>query len=62
MKTLLAMSIDELKEVLERAENGNKYHGYSHTVVVSQSGNGAVYVELLSNYAECNSLTLLARK
>ena len=59
---IITMSIDELRTVLEKAENQNKYHGMSHTIMIGTDSNGSAYIELLSQYAECNSITLLKRK
>lgn len=59
---IITMSIDELRAVLEKAENQNKYHGMSHTIMIGTDRTGSAYIELLSNYAECNSITLLKRK
>ncbi len=56
------MSIDELRTVLEKAENQNKYHGMSHTIMIGTDSHGSAYIELLSQYAECNSTILLKRK
>ena len=59
---IITMSIDELRKVLEKAENQNKYHGMSHTIMIGTDSRGCAYIELLSNYQECNSSILLKRK
>jgi hypothetical protein len=59
---IITMSIDELRTVLEKAENQNKYHGMSHTIMIGTDSHGSAYIELLSQYAECNSTILLKRK
>ncbi len=56
------MSIDELRQVLEKAENQNKRHDMSQTIMVGTDSNGSAYIELLSNYQEGNSAILLKRR
>lgn len=58
---IITMSIDELRAVLEKAENQNKYHDMSHTIMIGTDNNGSAYIELLSQYPECNSSILLKR-
>ena len=59
---IITMSIDEMRAALEKAENLNKYHDMSHTITIGTDHNGSAYIELLSQYAECNSAILLKRK
>lgn len=59
---IITMSIDELRQVLEKAENQNKRHDMSQTIMVGTDSNGSAYIELLSNYQEGNSAILLKRR